>query len=120
MTAYTALANTYNSQLKLWNTENGRSFSDFLTSPKKTIVIPKRPVPPTKPETYDGLYLWDDVSAKNTNNIFVSGADQGGWGMFTMGLLIPSAEMEKSYGTFGMDKSVTEQVGPPKVNYYDA
>ena len=57
---------------------------------------------------------------KSSVMFYIDQAQRGGWGKFTMGLLLPTPNMAKSYGIFGMDKSIEAKAGPPVIEAFDA
>ena len=61
-----------------------------------------------------------DVLKVNSKKFYIDEAQRGGWGKFTMGLLLPTLDLEKSYGIYGMAKSIVGKDGPPKIGAFDA
>jgi len=100
-----------------------------MFKPAELVTIPTRPCKPTDMAPYEGLrqanwastkdYAWAgtyhssmiySVTAKTgiaANEFMVDGEYGGGWGSWTMGLLVPKKDYAKSFGLFGKELVAT-------------
>ena len=70
--------------------------------PPVPVVVPEKPIAPTRPEAYAGFKFDSTKTGATTdavNQITLSG--YGGWGQLTMGLIKPAVLQSHSFGMFG-------------------
>ena len=70
--------------------------------PPVPVVVPEKPIAPTRPEAYAGFKFDSTKTGATTdavNQISLSG--YGGWGQLTMGLIKPAVLQSHSFGMFG-------------------